>query len=114
MSNKLNNAVAPCGNFNLTSYKLNTPDGKTIVGKKLTDDYTSQWFYTYAEDGSMTFYTPSNGSDTTHAQRDKKMFLWCDCHLAEVPVFYKILKRSGGPQRAHIQDPIRDSELTLE
>ena len=67
MDNTLSNAVPPSGNFDLTSYKLNIPDGSTIVGSKLAAGYKSEWFYTYAQDGSMSFYVPSNGSDTTNA-----------------------------------------------
>ena len=67
MDNSLKNSVPPSDNFNLSAYKLNIPDGSTIWQGKLDSGYESDWFYTSTQDGSMTFYVPSNGSDTTNA-----------------------------------------------
>jgi hypothetical protein len=64
----LNNKVAPGSNFDLSLYSLTTPDDKTISSSSLESGYSSNWFYTDSSDGSMTFWCPSQGSATTHAE----------------------------------------------
>jgi hypothetical protein len=68
----LNPKLAPGKNFDLSAFKLQTQtEGLAFVevsSDTLTKGFTNRFFYTDSIDGSMVFYTPSNGGKTANSQ----------------------------------------------
>lgn len=65
---QLNPQLPPASNFDLNSWKLQTLDSNyqffEIYSNQLVAGYSSNFFYTNSNDGSMTFKVPSNGEPT--------------------------------------------------
>jgi hypothetical protein len=64
--------LAPGKNFNLSAFKLQTMTDALafveVASDTLTKGFTNRFFYTDSIDGSMVFYTPSNGGKTANSQ----------------------------------------------
>src|SRR5271169_4837623 len=61
--------LPPGKNFNLSPFKLQTLNQNLaffeMASDSLMNGYTNKYFYTDTSDGSMVFFTPSNGGTTS-------------------------------------------------
>jgi hypothetical protein len=68
----LNPKLPPGKNFTLSPFKLQTLNQSLaffeMASDSLVNGYTSKYFYTDTTDGSMVFFTPSNGGTTSGSQ----------------------------------------------
>ena len=64
--NHLKSNVPPGTNFNLSNWYLTLPneDATIVEPNNLTQGYTSSFFYTDPDDGSMSFFCPTEGGKT--------------------------------------------------
>jgi hypothetical protein len=59
--------TAPSGkNFDLSTWRLQLPNGDTIATKDLRNGYTGRYFWTDDTDGAMVFWAPEKGDPTQH------------------------------------------------